>query len=119
MLGRRLLVRSREAWSCKSYGVDVVTRTVWDGDRILHEIRAPASAMEQDTAVAAEGGSGDPRFGQVTYVFGAGLDQPLALYRVGYDPLFPEPAHIVPHANWRGDYDMGTYGGTLIAHPHP
>jgi RHS repeat-associated protein len=92
---------------------DVVTRTVWDGDRILHEIRAPASRMEEDTAVAAEGGSGDPRTGQVTYVFGAGLDQPLALYREGYHPLFPERIHIVPHADWRGDYDMGTYDGLL------
>jgi RHS repeat-associated protein len=107
-----VLVRSRQKGGCiDNVCHDVVTRTVWDGDRILHEIRAPASRMEEDTAVAAEGGSGDPRTGQVTYVFGTGLDQPLALYREGYHPLFPERIHIVPHANWRGDYDMGTYDG--------
>jgi RHS repeat-associated protein len=111
-LGRRVLVRSRQKGGCiDDVCHDVVTRTVWDGDRILHEIRAPASRMEEDTAAAAEGGSGDPRTGQVTYVFGTGLDQPLALYREGYHPLFPERIHIVPHANWRGDYDMGTYDG--------
>jgi hypothetical protein len=39
--------------------VDGVTRTVWDGDSIVHEIRAPAGAMETVTALPALGGTRD------------------------------------------------------------
>jgi RHS repeat-associated protein len=110
-LGRRVLVRSREEWSCRSQCVDGVTRTVWDGDRILHEIRSPADRMEQDSALLVGGGRGSPLYGQVTYTFGAGLDEPLALYRTDYDSTFPGTIHIIPYANWGGNYDMGTYDG--------
>jgi len=62
-----------------------VERTVWDGDQVLMEIRAPSdpgipgvSNPESDT-----GGGGDQRFyGRVAYVHAGGIDQPLELVRM-------------------------------------
>jgi YD repeat-containing protein len=71
----------------------------------------PADRMEQDSALLVGGGRGSPLYGQVTYTFGAGLDEPLALYRTDYDSTFPGTIHIIPYANWGGNYDMGTYDG--------
>ncbi|HEX6746130.1 MAG TPA: RHS repeat-associated core domain-containing protein [Longimicrobium sp.] len=53
-LGRRVLVRSRQAYLCQINCQNLVRRTVWDGDQVLAEIQAPAatgtaaSTMEND-----------------------------------------------------------------------
>ncbi|HKO25709.1 MAG TPA: RHS repeat-associated core domain-containing protein, partial [Chloroflexota bacterium] len=54
-LGRRVLVRSRQEHMCRQKCLNVVRRTIWDGDQVLYEINAPgrtgtvASEMERDT----------------------------------------------------------------------
>ena len=44
--------------------MDGVTRTVWDGDRVLKEIRAPWHKMEQDTGYVG-GWAESSQYGQV------------------------------------------------------
>lgn len=112
-LGRRVLVRTDQSWACLQNCVNGATRTVWDGDRVLWEIRAPATAPEQDTGAVVSPSRG--LYGRVGYVFGGALDHPLSLHRYAHgDTLFArhasgtqqgvsvEPVVIYPHANWRG-----------------
>jgi RHS repeat-associated protein len=110
-LGRRVLVRTRQAWACGNNCVDAALRTVWDGDRELHEIRAPATALEQDEGPVPAGTPFPRQYGRVAYLHGAALDRPLAIYRLHYDTIFPDALHLVPHANWHGDFDGGLYNG--------
>jgi len=42
-------------------------------------------------------------------VHAGGIDQPLGLLRMDYGMDFPTPTLIVPHVNWRGAYEMGTF----------
>ncbi len=115
-LGRRVLVRSNQDWSCANesgggnFCPDAVTRTIWDGDRVLAEIRAPLAEAERDTGLALVGGALQSEYGRVVYMHGAALDHPIALARLDYSQYFPEPHVIVPHTNWKGTYDSGTFG---------
>jgi RHS repeat-associated protein len=109
-LGRRILTR---AWGstpepiCTKNGpecVDAVTRTVWDGDQVLYEIRFDGGAfanLDQAAAPAA----GDSTYGWVGYTHGPGIDAPLDVMRMGLDG---GQLTLVPHANWRGHYDFMT-----------
>ncbi len=96
-LGRRVQMRSRHDAGC-AVSIDtgcesVVTRTVWDGDQVLHEVRASgtdstdAYTMDQDGTF-------------VTYTHLAGIDAPVAVMK-GWGSM------IVPHANWRAVFDSG------------
>ncbi|MBB4636305.1 RHS repeat-associated core domain-containing protein [Longimicrobium terrae] len=118
-LGRRVLVRSREI--CEMACLDKVTRTVWDGDRLLWEIRAGGEDPERDVTPAGQLPPYQITTGRVAYTFGAALDHPLAVHRFDYRdslftrydtvqaPLSMQPLTIYPHTNWRGDYKMGTF----------
>ena len=74
-----------------------VTRTVWDGANILYDVRIPA-----DTAGdSSEGYPASGTFqGSVGYTHAGGLDTPL--------DLFKGSTVVVPYADWRGTYDVGT-----------
>ena len=111
---------------------DTTRRTAWDGDQVLAEIRYPNGQADWDTgldslnlaAVAkrtatpttpgghAYGGPNTSNWaqsGRVLYVHAGGIDQPLGLLRMDYGMDFPAPTLIVPHASWRGAYEMGTF----------
>ncbi|HZG43849.1 MAG TPA: hypothetical protein VEY93_12860, partial [Longimicrobium sp.] len=87
-LGRRVLVRTRHA--CVDSGcIENVTRTVWDGDRVLWEVRAPGSHPERDVVPPGELPAYNIGTGRVAYTFGSALDHPLAVHRFEYrDSLF-------------------------------
>ncbi len=74
-----------------------VTRTVWDGANILYDVR-----MLADTT--GEGSEGYPSAstftGSVGYTHAGGIDVPL--------DLFKGSTVVVPYADWRGTYDVGT-----------
>jgi RHS repeat-associated protein len=76
-----------------------VTRTVWDGDQILIEMRSP---VDDTTGALQENDSSsiDDYYGRVVYVHGAGIDAPLALYKGSSEVLL--------YTNWRGQFDKGT-----------
>jgi RHS repeat-associated protein len=118
-LGRRVLVRTLEG--CLDSCIETVTRTVWDGDRLLWEIRAPGAHRERDVVPEGQLPPYNITTGRVAYTFGAALDHPLAVHRFDYRdsifqrydtvpvPLINQPLTIYPHTNWRGDYQIGTY----------
>ena len=77
---------------CKS----LLTRTVWDGNQVLYDIRAPGdtnNAQQED-----DDDEFDP-YGQVAYIDGPGIDQPLELIKNG--------TVVLPLQNWRSLYDLG------------
>jgi len=76
---------------------DQLTRTVWDGDQILYEIRAPGDTTTTDQE---EDNYPGPLYGNVGYTEGLGIDQPL--------DLFKGSSVVAPYANWRGQFDIGT-----------
>ncbi|MBB4637972.1 RHS repeat-associated core domain-containing protein [Longimicrobium terrae] len=118
-LGRRVLVRSRE--HCEIGCRESLVRTVWDGDRILWEIRTGGENPEQDVTPSNQLAPYQISTGRVAYTFGDALDHPLAVHRFDYrDSLFTrydtvpaplpmQPLTIYPHTNWRGDYQIGTF----------
>lgn len=110
-LGRRVLVRtSQQRWACGLSCVDGVTRTVWDGDQVVAEIRAPLGNPERDAGLAVEVPVHEqPLYGRVLYTHGGALDRPLSLVRLDYDSVFPQAHPILPHTNWLGNYDSGTF----------
>lgn len=118
-LGRRIWRRAQNGWDmtgmtrdslctrptpstdCKSF----VERTVWDGDQVLYEIRARAEPGASRTITEDDQTPFDPHFGRVTYTNGAAIDQPLEIVRSDWEGNIIG----VPHANWRGTYDMITF----------
>ncbi|HEX6808559.1 MAG TPA: RHS repeat-associated core domain-containing protein [Gemmatimonadaceae bacterium] len=74
-----------------------LTRTVWDGDQILYEIRAVGDTT--GTAQENDNTSGSPLYGNVGYMEGLGIDRPLE--------LFKGTSIALPFTNWRGLYDIG------------
>ncbi len=68
-----------------------------------------AHALTQ-SALQAESGAGR-QHGRVTYTHGGGIDQPLGVYRDGYANEYGSAGAflVVPHASWRGRFDLGTY----------
>jgi RHS repeat-associated protein len=116
-LGRRVLVRTRSDSACAANDCDrSVRRFVWDGDRILYEVRYPAgggsgippATIEQDTGPVAHGDGLAP-YGRVAYTHGFDLDHPLGIIRMDYNAAWPDPFVVVPHPNWRGVFDTGSF----------
>ena len=113
-LGRRIWTRSHRDTYCTpqqqvatSDCLGFVTRTVWDGDQVLYELRAPgndavsATDLERDDGGSSTAAYPLPLLGQVMYVHGAGIDQPLELVRSGWQ------YHLL-HLSQRGLVDMTT-----------
>jgi hypothetical protein len=77
-----------------------VTRTVWDGDQILAEVRAPQAYPEQDVGQVPEGSTDHPHgYGQVLYTNGPSLDHPIRVTRLSFDSVFAAPVWITPETN--------------------
>jgi hypothetical protein len=101
-LGRRVLVRSRRGSACPLAEAPVecrsyVDRVVWDGDQVLLESRADGS----DVYIGSESEIGsEDAYGRVIYTHAGGIDQPLSVIKGG--------VVIMPHTNWRGQYEVGT-----------
>ena len=128
-LGRRVLSRTRQEAVCYNNTCDKsIRRFVWDGDRLLYEMRYPgktgtgAALMEQDTGLVIVKDTlplvGEvtvpPLFGRVAYTHGADLDHPLGIIRMNYSAALPEPVAFFPHTNWRAEFDSGSFpDGTL------
>jgi len=96
-LGRRVWTRTRrfcpEEWPDRKQecAFGTVQRTVWDGDEVLHEIRAAEADRENDgtpAAIATSSGDWDPHaeLGHVMLTHGGSIDQPLSAIRFGYRP---------------------------------
>lgn len=90
-LGRRVYASAAYEAGCLNGCESYTQQTLWSGDQVAGEIRG---AMK------------------VAYTHAAGIDQPLSLLRHG---LSATPFTVVPHANWRGMYDMGTYTNGSVA----
>jgi len=140
-LGRRVLVRTRSEFACTQYCLNILRRTVWDGDQVLYEISAPggssatAPQMEADTGLAVPfflnqqhtAVAGFFPYGRVMYEHGGGIDAPLGVVRMEYSSELNDPQVIVPLSDWRGTYDRGTTivgscvlyssNGTMLAPP--
>ena len=107
-------LRPAPSSECRSF----VERTVWDGDQVLFEIRAPSDPGVGGSwnPESDNGGGGDQRFyGRVAYVHAGGIDQPLEIVRM--DAATPFAG--VPHANWRGTYDVIPFTGSQYAQCGP
>jgi RHS repeat-associated protein len=120
-LGRRILRRSRTDLACTNQHCrSVIQRTVWDGDQILYEIQYPggdtvsSELLERDTVTLEP----DSRFwGRVAYTHGPTLDRPLDVIRMNYGHDFGDgygfdgydAIAIVPHWDWRGMADLGSF----------
>src|SRR5690606_23724880 len=121
--GRRVFVRSRSTASCGTSpcAESYAERTVWDGDQLLAEIRAPGdSASAASGAIESDSPSypsllGGYPFGRVTYVHGVGIDAPLAVTREGLAGT-SGGLSVYPHGNWRGEYSDGSVPGQTVPH---
>lgn len=81
-----------------------VSRTVWDGDQVLYDVMAPADTVGDNS----EGYPSNGTFtGRVGYTHAGGIDTPLDLFK-GTDI-------VLPYADWRGQYDVGTCPGTTCS----
>ena len=121
-LERRVWVRSRRGPTCQTANnsecSSYVERTMYDGPQIAMQIRSPGASgvgvgdLENDAAVGTA--STAYPYGKVAYVHGPGIDQPLAVLRMGLGLSYP---YIVfPHANWRGQFAFGSLAdGTVCA----
>jgi RHS repeat-associated protein len=144
-LGRRVLVRTRKTCRNDHLGYNnpcsagALRRTIWSGDQVLGEIQMPVgprfstSWMELDTVHVALDifthptyFDADPLYGRVVYTHAGGVDQPLAITRMGYTDNYNDSGRvampsftIVPHWDSRGQADMGTMtdGGTKFCDP--
>jgi len=88
-----------------------VERTIWDGDQVLYEIRSPSGPPPSVDDPENDQVPFTWHYGKVAYTHAGGIDQPLELVRLDGDG----PVAAVPHADWRGVYDMVTFTGTLHA----
>ncbi len=84
-----------------------LTRTVWDGDQVLDEVRVQGDTTSPASVLESDAGTTDHWNGNMSYLHGPGLDQPLALWKVGESLL------VLPFTNWRGVYVTGTCPSTL------
>jgi len=107
-LGRRVWQRMLRDSVANHCSTDVncrseVTRTAWDGDQILMEMRAPVDDTTGTLQENDNSSAGD-YYGRVVYVHGAEIDAPLALYKGS--------SEVVLYTNWRGQIDKGTCPAT-------
>jgi RHS repeat-associated protein len=141
-----------EALDCK---MGIIRRTIWDGSQELGEIQMPGNGttaeipvnalpddsphFENDVAdvllspITASGQPADrnPFYGRVVYTHGPGLDQPLAVFRMGYtfaldSANFAVPAPqayglftINPFWDRQGDAVLGAYSDGKAAECRP
>jgi RHS repeat-associated protein len=107
-LGRRIAVRFIPDESCGTFcgnrGLNTLTYTVWDGDRMLYEVRMGSGVAEVGD-LQATGGYSDA-FGRVFYTHGGALDAPLDIVRAGQAG---GPAVVIVRRNGRGQADGGTW----------
>jgi len=112
-LGRRVLRRWRGYWACANPCYNLIERTVWDGNQILVELRQDGSDLllpaQWETDRGGAGGLAQRYYGAVAYTQGGGIDQPLDLIRYDYETPWGSPIAIIPHNNWRGEPDLGSY----------
>lgn len=113
-LGRRVLRRSRRTSSCTASSAECassIERTVWDGDQMAFEIRAKGGTSEGPGTLEMDHltytGTDGLGLGQVAYVHAGALDQPVTVYRMGFNGS-STPIKVHPHPNWRGLYEFGT-----------
>ena len=102
-LGRRVLTRSRRVDNCSGACDECIEYTIFDGDQVLMEIRS-------ETKPINPGGNGD-LFGTVIYAHAGGIDRPVHVLK--QTPVWYGGAggwgSVTPHADWRGEYAIGTY----------
>ncbi|HYD54768.1 MAG TPA: RHS repeat-associated core domain-containing protein [Gemmatimonadaceae bacterium] len=105
-LGRRVLVRlAREpqagaACTYEERCVQPLTRTIWDGDQILWELRTDGRTGASGSALEQRSSGGDA-LGEVMYVHAGGIDQPLVISKAG-------EGDFLPHASWRGTIETAS-----------
>lgn len=102
-LGRRVYTRVIRGPNCQNKDqasgcLSTLTRTVWDGDQVLYEIRVPGESTYSQLEADAPGGTG--HWGVMGYLHAGGIDEPLVLWK--------GQQLVQPHANWRGAYVQGT-----------
>jgi RHS repeat-associated protein len=108
-LGRRILLRSQHEPYCSSNCHDAIERYIWDGAQLLYELRARGSDGS-DLELATGTGT---QYGRTGYVHGPGIDAPLGVMRSSHSI---GTFLVVPHTNWRGQYEKGTRGdGSLCS----
>jgi len=147
-LGRRVLVYTRQFCANAENSsaqvpqaeplcnIDYARRTVWDGSRESWEIQMPDTLglVENDTASITQNLSvTSPNFtdmnklwGRTAYTYSGAVDKPLGIHRFGYRDNFNDqgvlewpPFTIIPHWNFRGDADNGSFGDGNKFKPHP
>ena len=145
-LGRRVFTRSSRRCLENNTGVDqgtdfwfecnlgYVQRTVWDGSKVLYEVRMPDQSQHWekdglavgDTLGVANNAATDKTFdrdayyGRVGYVYGGAIDKPLVMlrqdygdhnFRAGQNPK-PyrrfQPFALYPQWDLRGEPSLGT-----------
>ncbi len=135
-LGRRVWLQSKHVDDNVTCGIYCsVQRFVWDGDQLLGEFRMPVSpstsendvnviatrqAVRDSTGVIPILGADSItayswRWGSVVYAHGHGIDQPIALTRIGGGPdndtLLVSPLTMYPHLDWRGNATTVSFDG--------
>jgi RHS repeat-associated protein len=108
-LGRRVWKRILRDANCNLHDaasgcVSAVTRTVWDGDRVLYEIRQSAGPNPGITG---------SQFGTVGYLNAFGVDEPIELWRGSAADI------VLLYVNWRGNYQVGTCPLAFCGIDHP
>lgn len=79
---------------------------------MLYEIRMPgddsvsAVNLERDTVTVS---NINQQWGRVAYTNGTQIDAPLDVIRTGYDSTFAAATQIIPHRDWSGRFDLGTF----------
>ena len=115
-LGRRILTRTRRDKECTNAAcASTITRTIWDGDQLLYEIRAQGGNVS--TAQLEDDNTQGPFYGRVAYTHGTGIDAPLEIIRMGYTPAvdvsyglssWNGPYPVMPYVDWHGVMDGAT-----------
>jgi RHS repeat-associated protein len=108
-LGRRVASYAQRGPACpvsESECASAIERTVWDGAQMLYEIRATPGLSYVDTPSSGTLGA----YGRVLYTQGGGIDQPLAVTRLGLEGQ-PAAVTLSLHAGWQGE----VVGATLTS----
>jgi RHS repeat-associated protein len=113
-LGRRVWRRAVREPFCLDVDVTAlpiclsfVERTVYDGDQVLYEIRQPGADTTLAATLESDGAPDnglENHYGIVAYLYGGGIDQPLALQRLRASA----PTTLLLHRDWQGTVDFST-----------